>query len=278
MTRGSGPANGLAVPRMVVALVVCVVVLLPVLYVFVYALEPMEEIFGNPSRLWPVGIEFVWFEKALGVIAPFLWNSVVLALGTLALTLVISVPAAFGLSRLRGSLRSMSTTIFVTTQMFPVVMIAIPLFLVFNRVGLINSRFAIILADSAIAVPFCILILSSYMESFPMELLEAAYIDGYGIFKAFLRIVVPLSMPGIATVSIFAFFFGWSDLIFGLTLASSESVQPASVGLYRFIAMYDVRLNELMAAGFVYSLPVILIALVGGNFIVSGITAGAIKE
>ncbi len=165
----------------------------------------------------------------------------------------------------------------LVTQMLPSIMLALPFFLLFSALGLLNSFPALILANTTTAMPFAILVLRPFFMSIPKGLEEAAAIDGSNRFFTFVRIILPLAKPGLLTVGLFAFLFAWGDLLFALILTTDESIRPLTLYLFTFIGQYGTDWNSLMAVSFVAVIPIILIFIFFQKHIVEGIASGSMK-
>ena len=163
-------------------------------------------------------------------------------------------------------------------QIVPGAAVVVPLFLMFHKAGLVNTRLSVILATSGFAIPFATLVLSSYMRSIPLELVEAAQVDGASLMRILRDIVLPLATPAIATVAIFAFLGGWGDLLFSVAFLQKRELQPASVGITTFVSQYGVQWNRLLAASALYALPPVIVVLFAGRALVAGLTSGALKD
>jgi multiple sugar transport system permease protein len=142
---------------------------------------------------------------------------------------------------------------------------------------LINSLLALILADSTLAVPFAVLILRAFMVSVPSELLEAAYVDGASRLRSLWSVVLPISRNAMITAGLFAFLFAWGDFLFGLTLTTTDSNIPVTVGMYRFIGVYTTNWNSVMATGVIASIPAAVLLVVAQRYVAAGVTGGAVK-
>jgi multiple sugar transport system permease protein len=162
--------------------------------------------------------------------------------------------------------------------MFPSIMLALPLFVMFTQIGLINSIPAVILAVTTRTLPFAVLIMRPFFLSLPRDLEDAALIDGCTIWGAFYRVILPLSRPGMVTVAALTFLMGWSDLLFPLALISDDTKRPLTLGLLKFISEYGSRWNDLMAVAVVAAIPIILVFIFAQRYITSGLVAGAVKE
>ncbi|MCP4399874.1 MAG: carbohydrate ABC transporter permease [bacterium] len=250
----------------------------PLYFVCIYGFESIQEMFHTPPYFFPPHPTLESYREALTNLAPYLLNSLIAALGTLVVTLIVAPPAAFSIAHyLPRRYRTHCHMILLLTQMFPAVMIAIPLFLIFSRFNIVNTRFGLILADSTYSIPFAIIVLSAYFRAIPFELIESALLDGASHLRSFISIVLPVSKGSLATIAIFSFLFGWSDFIYALTLLTSEEKSPVSIGLYLFMGQYGTVWNQLMAGGFIYFLPPLIIILVAGKSVVLGLTSGALK-
>jgi len=260
-----------------VALVVALVVS-PLYFIAIGGFMSTEEIFHKPPYLFPPAPSLSYYRDALLTLLPYIKNSFIIAFGTLLLTLLVSLPAPFVMTKFRFELKGAVSFLFAFVQMLPYTAVIIPLFLMFTRIKLIDSHFGVMLALSVFLAPFAIIILRSYMVSVPSGLIEAALIDGAGYFKIFTSIVLPLSAPGIASVSILVFLLAWGNFIVPLAFIKAETMRPLSIGLYVFIGQYGVEWNKLMAGSMIYTIPPLAVALLAGKSIVAGLTAGAFKE
>lgn len=267
--------------RSLIGLIVTLLFLFPVYWMIATSIKPMGELFVSPPHLWPqaptlssYADNFVKNRSILGYIG----NSFIIATGTMVLTLLLSAPAAYGLARLPMRGKAAILILLLATQMLPSIMIAMPLFIVFSKIKLINSFIALIVANTTHSLPFAILVLRPYFLSVPGSLEEAAMIDGCGKFKAFAQIILPLVKPGMMTVGAFCFLWGWGDFLFALILTTNEAIRPLTMGLYKFIGEYGTQWNHLMAVATIAAIPIILIFMTLQKYIVGGLTSGAMKD
>ena len=163
-------------------------------------------------------------------------------------------------------------------QMLPSINLALPMFAIFARIDLLDTYTALITANVALTLPFAIIIMRPYFLSVPSDLINAAVVDGCTPLGAFWRVVLPLVRPGVVVTAALTFLTAWGEFVFGLTLATSEDMQPITVVLNRFIAQFGTRWNELMAVSTVIAFPIVVIFLLAQRHIVAGLTAGATKE
>jgi multiple sugar transport system permease protein len=253
----------------------------PLYWVVISSLKNTVELFRTPPTLFPLQIDwtpyitnFVQNQDMLHYMA----NSLYIALGTMILTLGLAAPIAYALARLPIRGKNVFLLVFLVAQMFPSIMLALPLFVMFTRIGLVNSQLAVILAVTTRTLPFAALILRPFFLTLPRELEDAAFIDGCTLWSAFYRIILPLSRSGMLTVAALTFLMGWSDFLFPLTLISDDSKRPLTLGLYKFISEYGSRWNDLMAVSTVAAIPIVLVFIFSQKYITSGLVAGAVKE
>lgn len=262
-----------------VSVLLLAVYLFPVYWMMATAVKPQTEIFAYPPSIVPSTFDLAVFRgiAADPRIMRYFLNSMVVGVGTTLLTLGMAAPAAYALAHLpirgKGALQLLS----LASLMFPAVMLATPLFVLFSRVGLLNSYPGLILANTSLALPFGIIVLRPYMLSIPGELAEAAQIDGCTPWTAFWRVVLPLARPGLFAAAVFTFLFGWSDLVFALSLTSSDQMRPVTAGLWNFIGANVTEWNSVMAFSTLAMLPPLVVFLFAQRHIVSGLTAGAVK-
>ena len=193
-------------------------------------------------------------------------------------TVIISTPAAYGIARKK--IKGVTVFLFVVLiiQMFPSNMMALPLFAMFTHMRLTDTYLGVILANMTISIPFCILVLRTFFLSMPKDLENAALIDGCTNWGTFFKIILPLSQTGITTCATFSFLFAWGEFIYSLILLNSKDLWPITVGMRGFVGQHGTSWGELMAISVVSSLPIILIFVFTLRYIISGITAGAVKE
>jgi multiple sugar transport system permease protein len=161
--------------------------------------------------------------------------------------------------------------------MIPGIVIANGLFPLYNAAGLVNSYAGLILADASLGIPFCILLMRSFMVNIPSSLLEAARIDGASELRVFLSVVVPLSRNALVTAAVFSYLFAWSDFLFALTLTTSTEVQPITLSMYQFVGAHTQSWGALMATATIASVPAAALLVLAQRYIAAGVTGGAIK-
>ncbi len=232
----------------------------------------------TPPDWFPIHGTLDGYRAVLDQQLPYLGTSVVVGLGTVALTLALSAPAGYALAKLRPLGGGMLGFVLLIAQMIPAVIMAMGFYAIYLALGVINTVPGLIVADSTIAVPFGVLIFTAFMSGIPHELLQAAEIDGAGPLRRFWSIVLPLSRNAIVTVALFAFLWSWSDFVFASTLDQGGDHQPITLGIYHYIGNNNQEWNAIMATAVVASIPATVLLLVAQRYIAAGVTTGAVKE
>jgi multiple sugar transport system permease protein len=261
----------------ILGIVFIVIMLFPLYWMIVNSLETNQEIFSIPVSIIPTSITLQPYVDILSTQLPHLFSSLVIAIGTVIVSLLIALPAAYALAHFHFRITLLVVFCLLVTQMIPTVTLATPMFLIFTKLGLLNSYAGIILADSTYAVPFNILILRAFLQSVPYELTEAAFVDGTGEWGAFFRVVIPLAVPGVVTAGLFAFLFSWGDFLYALTLMTTNDIQPISLSIYTYMGQFSSQWNDMMAIATLASIPAALLLLFFQRYITSGLTSGALK-
>ncbi|MBA8990993.1 multiple sugar transport system permease protein [Curtobacterium pusillum] len=233
---------------------------------------------GAATASWfPFHPTFAGYQAAFAQQGQNFLSSMIIGLGTVVLTLVIATPAAYGLARFRMRGTRVFLLVLLITQMVPAIVIANALYTLFNNVGLLNSYLGLILADSAVQVPFAVLLMRAFMESIPASLVEAALVDGANDFRAFVSIVVPISRNAIVTAALFTFLGAWGDFLIALTLTSTTAVRPITLGIYNYIGSNVTDWGPVMATSVLASLPAAVLLIVAQRYISAGALGGAVK-
>ena len=233
---------------------------------------------GAATMTWiPLQPSFAGYEAAFSQQWQNLLSSLIISLGTVILTIVIATPAAYGLARFK--MKGMTVFVFVLliTQMIPTIVIANALYTLFNQVGLLNSYFGLILADTAAQIPFSILLVRAFMGSIPPSLIEAALVDGANNWRAFVSIVIPISKNAIVTAALFTFLGAWGDFLFALTLTSTTAVRPVTLGIYSYLSGNVQAWGPVMATAVLASIPAAVLLIFAQRYIAAGALGGAVK-
>ncbi len=208
----------------------------------------------------------------------FFFNSLVIGFGTVAVCLVAGSLAGYSLSRFKLPAKRLILIMILMSQMFPLALLLIPLYVYFVKVRLLDTYWAVIIAHSAIALPYCVWLLKGFIDTIPVEIEEAAAIDGCSRIGILMRIVVRMIAPGLVTAGVVSFLMSWREFLYALVLTSSESVRPIGPGIrVYYFGIMSMRWANLMAAAVIVTIPVILVYMFLQRYVVSGMTGGAVK-
>jgi multiple sugar transport system permease protein len=191
------------------------------------------------------------------------------------LTLLVSVPAAYALSRLRSRTVGAALILLLLAQMIPIIVLANSLYAMFNGWGLLNSYAGLILADATLGVPFTVILMRSFMLRLDSDVRQAARLGGADAIAVLFKIVIPLSRNAIITAAVFTFLFGWGDLLYGLTLVTNDQMYPVTVFIYALTQSQVTSWASVMAASLVASLPALVVILAAQRFVKAGIALGS---
>lgn len=205
-------------------------------------------------------------------------NSAVIALLSMSFSLVFGVPAAYGMGRYRLPGGKSFLLTFLVTQMLPASLMLTPLYLIFNKAGLLGTYFAPALAISSGSIPFIVVTLRPYFKTIPTSLDDAARIDGCNVLKSFFKIMIPTIKTGVITVIVISFLNGWNDLAYSMTFNVKPEMRPLTANIQKFQSKYGTKWNCIMAYGAILVIPVVLIFVFLQKYIIGGLTAGAVKE
>jgi len=265
-------------------LVVAAFAVFPVIWMIATSLKPTREIFSGSPLPFPRHPTLVHYREILsGDLIPgvtfidFFRNSVLVAAATVAISGAIALLAATAVSRFRFRLRTSFLVMLLVVQMIPLEALVIPLFLMIQRLGLYDTLASLVLAYVGFSLPFAVWMLRGFVAAVPVELEEAAAIDGANRFQIFHRILLPLVAPGLAATSIFSFIVAWNELIFALTFLSDQSRYTLPVAMTFFFGRDDTAWGPVMAASTLLTLPVLAFFLFVQRRMVGGLSAGALK-
>jgi len=254
----------------------------PFLWGALSSLKTSAALFRRVPSLLPDTVTLTHYEWAFSN-AQFMRgfiNTVLVSSATCLVAMTICAAAAYSLARFRYGGKKAIMTFFVSTQMLPRIVIVIPLFVIFSRLRLVDTHFGLVLGYATFAAPFAILSLRGFFSTFPQDLEDAARIDGCNRFQAFVRVVLPINLPGIIATGLFAFVLAWNDLLFAMVLTRSISSTTAAVVLNNFAHTQfgGTNYGGLLAAGMILTLPVVVFFLFLQRYLIVGITAGAVKQ
>lgn len=260
------------------AVVVALFAVFPLVWMVLTSVKPNSEIV-TASPVW-VPSELLWSRYAQVLdrgFTTYLGNSLLVAAGTTFFGLLVAVFAGYSLARFRMPLRRYLVLVVLTTQMFPIVVLLIPFFIVMRNLGLLGSRWGLVIAYLAFITPLMIWILRGFFLTIPDELEDAAMVDGCTRFGAMWRVILPLAGPGVAAVSIFAWIASWNEFLFALTFIRDDSRYTLPVGLTRFAGREATDHGAIMAASVLFTIPVVIFFLIVHKKLTTGLVAGAVK-
>ena len=284
MTGHKRPSVQARVLAYVALVLVTTVVLYPVMLVCKKAFEPGTNFALSPSPI-PHTVTTDNFHRlfsARGGHGELLFlrhtiNSLVAAVLTTIVGVVLSTTAAYALSRFRFPGRKAGLTTFLVVQMFPSTLLLLPLYVILDRLGLLNSIVGLVLVYSTTAIPFCVWTLKGYFDTLPRELEEAARIDGASPWMVFWKIILPLSTPGLAVTALFSFMTAWNEFIMASTFMTDESKYTLPVLIQSSVGQHSADYGLFAAGAVVTSIPVMIAFYVLQRYLVGGLTAGAVK-
>lgn len=255
----------------------------PFVWAFLSSIKPGDELFATPVRYWPAHptLENYRLVLANGDFQIALANSAIVALSVTALSIVIGSLAAFSLGRFRFRGRSAVLYTVLAMTMFPQIAVLGALFQMVNAFGLYNELPALILTYLLFTLPFTVWVLTGFLKAVPVEVEEAAYIDGATPLQVFYKIMLPLAVPGMATTGLLAFIAAWNEFLFALSFTQTPDKRTVTYAIQAFStstsAQFEIPWGQMMAASVVVTVPLIALALVFQRRILAGLTAGAVK-
>ena len=261
-----------------IGIVLTAIMLFPLYWMINVSFTPNDKLREPDPQLFPFDFTGHGYDQVFHQQGGYLLTSVFIAIGTVVLTLLVSAPAGYAVSKLHLPGRRTLTFLLLIAQMIPSVIIAFGFYAIFLKIGVLNTTWGLIIADSTTSVPFGVLVFAAFMSGISNELLHAAAIDGAGRVRAFLSIVLPVSRNAIVSVSLFAFLWSWSDFLFATTLDGQGDHQPITLGIYRYIGNNTQDWNAILATSVVASLPAAVLLLVAQRYVAAGVTAGAVKD
>ncbi|MEV7085475.1 carbohydrate ABC transporter permease [Streptomyces sp. NPDC093085] len=263
----------------VLGLLVAAVIGFPVYWMVLTAFRPATEILQLPPEFWPSHPTLANFTRALhtGTFWANVRSSAVIGLGTVLVSLLVGALAAFALARFRFTGRKAFTVVILTVQMIPLAALVIPVYLLLNEAGLTDSIAGVILVYLVFTLPFTVWMLHGFIAAIPVELEEAAMVDGCGRLGAFARVVLPLLAPGLVATSVFAMVQAWNEYVLVYVLLSTPEKQTLSIWLVSFQTSFGTDYGGLMAGATLTALPVVVFFLTVHRKIAAGLATGAVK-
>ena len=263
----------------IVLIAIALVQIFPLYWLFTFSLKDNLQIFGSNSLGLPAPYRFENFSNVLeqGRVGVFLFNSFLVTVSTIIVSTILSTMAAYAIARMKWKWNNRALIFFLMGMMIPLHATLVPLFIFLKRTKLYDTPFALILPYVAFAIPMAIYIFVGFFKTIPREMEEAACLDGMSIYRIFVRIMVPLIRPAIATVAIFTYLSCWNELMFAISFISSPQWKTLTVGIMGMVGMYATNWGALGAGLVVATVPTLIIYLLMSGEIQKSFTTGALK-
>jgi multiple sugar transport system permease protein len=285
--RNTVEERALALIRPIIITVLLVAAVFPFYYMVLLSFRPLEGLLEDPGSLWvsPSEWRLGTYTDVLRSVddggqgfLSFIRNSMLVAIGTVVLALLISIPGAYAVSRLEFVGRRQISALFLAVYFFPAILLAVPLFVFYTRIGLRGSLIGLLIVYVAQVAAVSIYTLRNYFETIPESLEEAAAIDGAGRLRTMRHISLPLAMPAIISNALFIFMIAWNEFLFALLfLVEDRDRWTVSLGLSQLAGSIEIPTTTLMAGSVILTLPIIVLFFLAGRWLTGGLTAGAEK-
>ncbi|NRA20450.1 MAG: carbohydrate ABC transporter permease [Oceanospirillaceae bacterium] len=253
--------------------------LFPLYWLLKIAVTPDKLLYSEGVKLWPSEFTWVNFELVFtqSEFPTFFMNSAIVSSATALLTTLIAAAAGYAFCRFKFRGKLIITGLLLVTQMFPLVMVLAPIYKIMAPLGLTNSLLGLVIIYTAFNVPFAVFLMQSFFDGIPRDLEESAMVEGCSRFQALYKVIIPLTLPGMAATLGFVFTAAWSEMLFALMLISDSSVSTFPVGLLNFVSKFAVQWGQMMAAGVLALIPACIFFVFIQRYLVQGLTAGAVK-
>jgi multiple sugar transport system permease protein len=251
----------------------------PLLWIFKMSIVTKTELFASPPTILPHTPTSAEYAQIFGdpAFQQALVNSTIIASVTTVICLFFGSLTAYAIARLRFRFKGTVMTLILAISFFPAVAIIAPLFIQYAKVGLIDTYASVIITDTVFALPLTIWLLVAFFRELPVDLEDAAKVDGATTIQAFRKVIVPLAAPGVFTTAILTFIHAWNEFLFANTFLLDPALQPVTVAIPNFATVYTVDYGAQAAAAVVVTVPLVILVLIFQRRIVSGLTAGAVK-
>jgi multiple sugar transport system permease protein len=269
----------------VAAIIVSITTLAPFVWMLIASITPQRVLISTPLQWIPDEFDLSRYTQILaggseGVGATFraaMVNSIVVAVGTVTISMIVGILGAYAFARLRFRFRRAILMTFLASYMLPQIALLIPLYLILNSIGLLDATAGLILVDCAIVIPFVLWVLSNYFMTIPEELEEAARIDGTTRLGALFWVILPAAKPGLFAAIMFSFLLAWDEFMYALIFTSSDAAKTLPVAISEFAGRYTTDFGLVAAGGLLAALPPIIVAIIFQRYVVSGMASGAVK-
>lgn len=279
MSRSKKKRNNLAATYAILVFMASFIVV-PVLWMISTAFKTEPQTYYPQPRWIPDPFSLDSFRKFFNTynFGRMTLNSLVVCLSAMVICVACACLAGYGVTRFRFKGRKQLMSFLLITQMFPGVMLVVPFYAVLSRYHLINSLLGLVIVYAATNIAFSTWMIVSYFKTIPLELDEAARVDGASSFRIFWNIILPLIVPGIAAVAMFVLFNGWNEYMFSSVLVSKDELKTLTVGIISLNSQYQIKWNDLMAASSISSLPLVILFVSFQKYFIAGMTGGAVKS
>ncbi len=262
----------------IVSIILTLLWLFPYIYVICCSFKPGAEVIAVPPSFFPKTFSVENFTQLFARMdaGSFLVNSLIAAVCSTVIALILGSLAAYAIQRSGAKLSVLLVVLILCLKMIPTSSIAVPIYEIICNMGLYDTRIALVIVYAAINMPFVMWTMLSFYEGIPTTLDEAAYVDGASSLQTFRKVILPICTPGLATAFIFTLFLAWNDFLVALLLTSMKA-KTFTVGLAGFLSAYNLDLGPMCAGAFLFSFPVMILSMLAQRYIVQGMTAGAVK-
>lgn len=264
----------------VTVVIVCILLILPIYWMLVTSLQPGGEVLQYPPQIFPSNLSLEGYKQVFTDTKILRWfaNSAFVTFFTLLLVIPIAALAGYSVSRFEFPGIKEAGFSILAIRMLPTTLLVVPLYLIFKNINLLNNLFSLVIANTSFIMPFAIWMLKGYFDSIPPTLEDAAQIDGCSLIGALFRVVIPLSAPGLAATTIYSAILSWAEFIFAYTFMSGSESWTLTVGISSFRGQYTTNWNAMMAMSMIVIIPIMILFIFLEKYLVSGLSAGAVKE
>jgi multiple sugar transport system permease protein len=272
-------ARRAGIGRLAMIVPIAIAMLFPLIWIVSVSLKGDTEQFVTPPTLIPLEPTLSNFSRLLGEtnFPRYIANSLLVAIATVVLALGAGCPAAYAMARFKSFARPGITSLVLLAYMFPPILLGIPLFVIFSKVGLADSYLGLVLAHSTFALPFVMWMMRDFFLAVPVEVEEAALVDGCGRLRLLWIVVLPIARPGLVAAGIFTFILSWSDYVYALILMKTESRKTISLGISLFVDSSTIEPGLMMAGAVLVTVPVLIAFMFVQRHLVQGLAVGAVK-
>lgn len=256
-----------------------VIAAFPLFWIILSSIKSTPELANDPLSIWPAQPTLEHYQKVLFQLGALgnLGNSLIIALATTVLTILASSTAAYGIVRFYPKVGQRLTQLLISTYMFPPILLAVPYTIIMVNLGLANTYAGLVLAYLSFSIPYAVWMLTAFYQTVPLEIEEAAYVDGAGYFRTFISIATPIVMPGIVATAIYTFINAFNEFLFALLFINSSERMPIAVALYSLSGSEVLDWGAMMAASVVVVMPSVIFFLVIQKYIAAGLADGSVK-